>query len=94
MFHYINSGTAEIGYYNDLSDKAKDSFYVKHFNKSFEEMSPASREMFSKLSSKVKQYIDLEDDDKREELWYSYDKTSQYFCNIDKYIEVYGESTR
>jgi hypothetical protein len=48
--------------------------------------------MFSKLSSKVKKYIDMDNEEEQEKLWYSYDKTSQYFCNLEKYIKVYGEN--
>jgi hypothetical protein len=91
MAYYISTSTAELAYYNDLSDTAKDAFFIKNCSKHFEEASHGLKEMFSKLSSKVKIYIDMEDIDEQEKLWYSYDKTSQYFCNLDKYIEVYGD---
>jgi hypothetical protein len=92
MSYYISTSTAELAYYNDLTEAAKDAFLMKVCNKHFEEASDGLKQMFSKLSSKVKKYIDMEDIGEQEKLWYSYDKTSQYFCNLDKYIEVYGDA--
>jgi len=87
---YISTSTAEIAYYNDLTDSAKDAFFMKIYNKHLNEISDELKKMFSKLSLKVKEYIDIEDEKEQEALWYSYDKNLQYFCNLDKYIDVYG----
>jgi 5'(3')-deoxyribonucleotidase len=36
------------------------------------------------LSVKIKKYID-----EQEELWHSYDKKAEYFCNLSKYRSIW-----
>jgi hypothetical protein len=89
MSYYISTSTAEIAYYNDLSDAAKDAFFFKLYGKHYDEMSFDIKEMLRKSSLDVKKYIDTEDIKKQDELWHSYDKSSQYLCDQDKYMKLY-----
>ncbi len=92
MSYYISTATADIAYYNDFSDEAKDVFHYNMSGKRYSEVSPELREIYKKLSHNVKKYIDCENQREREILWDSYDKFSQYLCDIDKYEQIYKTS--
>jgi hypothetical protein len=92
MSCYITTSTAEIAYYNDFSDDAKDLFHFNLSGKHYHEISPELRQIYSKLSTNVKNYITAENIDEQEKLWHSYDKFSQYLCDIDKYENIYQTS--
>lgn len=90
MSYYISTSTAEIAYYNDLTDTAKDVFHYKMTGKHFNEISDQTKEMFSKLSINVRNYIETEDIKEQEKLWLSYDKYTQYLCDQDKHDQFYN----
>ena len=48
MSYYISTSTAEMAYYNDLTDDAKDIMYYKITGKHYYEISQETKEIFSK----------------------------------------------
>jgi len=92
MSYYITIPTAELAFYNDFNEEAKDAFHYKLSGKRYSELSPELKEVYIKLSSNTKNYIETEDKDLQDKLWHSYDKFSQFLCDIDKYEKVYKTS--
>jgi hypothetical protein len=89
MSYYITTSTAELAYYNNFTDEAKDEFHYQMSGKRYVDLPQELKDIYTKLSSNAKKYIDAEDKEEQNNLWESYDKFSQFLCDIDKYIQVY-----
>lgn len=90
MSYYITVPTAELAYYNDYTEEAKNIFHLNMSGKTYAELTPELKEQYVKFSTDIKRYIYTEDKQEQDELWHSYDKFTQYLCDISKYMKVYN----